>query len=153
MTARSDGSIECSFCTAAFTVQVQPQFPAFPMSVGGEPYPWPGRPDSGGMPMPGGDGGMANPGEEPFADENGENPFAEQGEEGEEDEEGEPEEDEDEEEAEVGGSKGPPPFTKKKSYRTVAGDELGEADFLRHLAIMSSTDPARTAAKIKASRR
>jgi GNAT superfamily N-acetyltransferase len=158
VTARSDGTIECGFCTAAYTVQVQPQFAAFPQTVNGVPYPWPGRDDLGmgnapvapGEPVPGEEG------EE--ADEDGDVPpwlqEADGGpEEGSEDED-ENDEDEDEEEepeASVGGSKGPPPFT-RKSYRNTRGTELSGDDYLRHLAIITSPDPARTAAAIKAER-
>ncbi len=40
--ARSDGSVECEFCHAAFTVQVQPEFSAFPQTIGGGPVDVPG---------------------------------------------------------------------------------------------------------------
>lgn len=62
VTARSDGSIECSFCTACYTVQVQPQYAAFPQSVDGTPYPWPGRDDmGGGLGEDGADPAMGDP--------------------------------------------------------------------------------------------
>jgi hypothetical protein len=35
--ARSDRTIECEFCHTAFTVQVQPEFSAFPQTVNGQP--------------------------------------------------------------------------------------------------------------------
>lgn len=43
--ARSDGTIECGYCTSIFTVQVQPAYAGFPQSVDGQPYQWPGMPD------------------------------------------------------------------------------------------------------------
>lgn len=69
--ARSDGTIECNYCTAVFTVQVQPQFPAFPMTSQGQPYAWPGQPDPatvvspGGSPMAPGDPMATGPGGAP----------------------------------------------------------------------------------------
>ena len=44
--ARSDGSINCSFCNAAFTVTASPVYPAFPeerdsgLSTGARIRPW-----------------------------------------------------------------------------------------------------------------
>lgn len=48
--ARSDGSVSCQFCDSAFTVQVQPMYAAFPGTVNGQPYMWPGRPQGDNMP-------------------------------------------------------------------------------------------------------
>lgn len=42
---RSDGTVECGFCSSVFTVQVQPQYNGMPQSVDGQPYEWPGMPD------------------------------------------------------------------------------------------------------------
>lgn len=44
--ARSDRTIECGFCSQAFTVQVQPMFPGFPQTdpETGQPVPVPGMP-------------------------------------------------------------------------------------------------------------
>lgn len=58
--ARSDGTIECNFCTSVFTVQVQPQYAAFPQTTQGQPYPWPGQPDPASVVAP---GGAAMPGD------------------------------------------------------------------------------------------
>ena len=83
VTARSDGSIECGFCTAAYTVQVQPQFSAFPMSVDGAPYPFPGRDDMGmgpgGAPVPPGAGGAAVPGGDEGEEDGDAPPWAQDG--------------------------------------------------------------------------
>lgn len=171
--ARSDMSVECSFCSTAFTVTVSPLYPAFPMSVNGQPYPWPGRPDGGVDPsMMGGDpnatvddgsgyGGQLIPGggagaapDDADGDGDG-NPFADGGP-GADDEGAAPSGGDDEDtEAEVGGKK-KPPFTKKKSsrmYRTASGAVVSETEFLRHLAIKTARDPNAMAARIKQERR
>lgn len=177
VTARSDGSIECGFCTAAYTVQVQPQYAAFPQSVNGSPYPWPGRDDMGGgvmsdaqvdpnapvapdgSPMgqgaPVGAGAPVMGGDGEMDDEDGDEgddapPFAKDGD-SDDDEGGE---------AQVGGKKSPP-FEKGKkkdkgkkesAYRNVHGQVLSEDDFVRHLAIVTASDPRAMAFKVKASR-
>lgn len=38
VTARSDGTIECGYCTTVFTVKVHPNMPAMPQTVEGQPY-------------------------------------------------------------------------------------------------------------------
>lgn len=45
--ARSDNSVECQFCGVCFSVQVQPQFSAFPQTIDGQPVQVPGIPGSG----------------------------------------------------------------------------------------------------------
>lgn len=50
--ARSDGTIECGYCTSVFTVQVQPAYSGFPQSVDGMPYQWPGMPDPNSLMAP-----------------------------------------------------------------------------------------------------
>lgn len=47
--ARSDRTIECQFCHVCFTVQVQPQYSAFPQTVNGVPVEVPGMPGQVGM--------------------------------------------------------------------------------------------------------
>lgn len=44
VTGGSDGSVECGFCHSVFTVQVQPQNPAMPQMVDGQPFVPPGQP-------------------------------------------------------------------------------------------------------------
>ena len=157
VTARSDGSIECGFCTAAYTVQVQPQFSAFPQSVDGAQYPWPGRDDMGmgpgGGPVPPGVSGAPVPGEDPDEEGGGGPPWAQGGAQGDDGPPGDDDEDEDDvdPEASVGGAKAPP-FVKKKSYRTAFGAKVSYDDYLDHLALLTSTDPTRTALIIKAER-
>ena len=113
--ARSDGSVECEFCHAAFTVQVQPEFSAFPQTIGGVPVDVPGM---------GPDQQAPQDGQEPLLDgEEGEDvpPFAE-------------EEDAPDGEDEGSDEEGVPPFA-KKSYRTAAGNELDFEQYLQHIAI------------------
>jgi hypothetical protein len=165
--ARSDGTIECSFCTSCFTVQVQPQFPAFPMTTQGQPYPWPGQPDPAsvvapgsapmapGDPLGGGIGGAPedinavdpNDPDADGADESGDDSDAPpwlKGKSGDSDAG-------DDKKAQVGG-KSAPPFVKKKSYLTVTGAQLSEQDYIRHLAIAHAQDKRRVASLVKASR-
>jgi hypothetical protein len=126
--ARNDGTVECQFCQACFTVQVQPQYPAFPQTVNGVPVnvpgmgpQWPGedntQPDAG-MPVPGDDDqdadGVPDDQEEP-ADADGE--------------------DEDTD----GGN--PNPFAKASMlYRTAQGAWLDEQQYMRHLALTYTRD-------------
>lgn len=159
VTARSDGTIECGFCTAAYTVQVQPQYAAFPQTINDAPYPWPGREDEAAM---GPDGmGMDEEGGLPpelggEEEEDGDQPpWMAGGDSDEEDDDEDEDEDEDGPEASVGGSPGPPPFTKKKSartYRTAFGSLVEREDYLDHLAMVTSDQPDRTAMLIKAER-
>lgn len=44
VTARSDGTVECGFCSTYFTVQVQPQHSAQPQTINGQPVKIPGMP-------------------------------------------------------------------------------------------------------------
>lgn len=160
--ARSDGTIEDSFCTAVFTVQVQPQFAAFPQTAEGMPYQWPGRPGSDQL-AGGGDGAMGgfpgpiageqDQGAEEGGSENG-NPFTDDtggdGGSGDSDDasgsdDGKPDK------AQVGG-KDKPPFGKKSSFRTAAGYHLDEAEYVRHLAIQHARRRGEVARMVRDSR-
>jgi hypothetical protein len=134
---RGDGSVECEFCHGFFTVQVQPQFPNYPQTIGGVPQQIPGMPGqvetpaSGGALPPGQDPNDPNaqggfpPGQDGGDDggdgDDGGNPFAK----------GDDEQD--------GGGDDPPPFA-KKSFLTVAGACLAEEDYVRHLALAAAPD-------------
>lgn len=125
--ARSDRTTECEYCHACFTVQVQPQFPAFPQTADGMPMQVPGMPGQiGGPPaapgqdpgFPGADGmDEGAPGEEDAP------PFGQDDEEG-----GAPQDEPDDAGA-------PPPFAKGSLLRTASGTALTWDNFLRHLAI------------------
>jgi hypothetical protein len=129
--ARSDRTTECEYCHTCFTVQVQPQFPAFPQTIDGMPMQVPGMPGQiGGPPGVPPDpmaGGM--PGEDPMGGmDDGQddgNPF------GGDDEEGGAPQDEDDEE----GGGDAPPFAKGSMLRTASGTALNWDNYLRHLAI------------------
>lgn len=172
---RSDGTVECGFCTSVFTVQTQPQYNGMPQSVDGQPYEWPGMPDPAGVAAPDmPEGTNLNP------NTNGENdmmdpamggeapPFqsSDPADGGDEDEDG----DDSDKPAFLKGKgdsdsgdsksdskkdkkKGENPFAKKKSYRTATGAELDEADYLAHLAIMFAKDKTKVATMVKEARR
>jgi predicted RNA-binding Zn-ribbon protein involved in translation (DUF1610 family) len=133
--ARSDRTTECEYCHACFTVQVQPQFPAFPQTIDGQPMQVPGMPGQiGGPPgVPGADpmaGGMP-PGQGPMGgtDDGPIPPGEEDG--------GTPGEEPDEED-----DSSAPPFTKGSMlhYSTASGAILNFDHYVRHLAI-KYTDP------------
>jgi ribosomal protein S27AE len=175
--ARSDGTIECGFCTSVFTVQVQPQYAAFPQTANGMPYPWPGQPDPGSVVAPGGD--MPLPGDPmgagglggapadiaPDVDDNAP-PWAQ-------DDADETDADDDTGEEEDGSEDdSAPPFAKpkgdgsgkakvkgkdkppfgKRSFLNSRGAELSAEDYMRHLAILHARDPREMAETIKENR-
>lgn len=133
--ARSDGTTECEFCTTAFTVQVQPEMPAFPQTIDGVPVDVPGMPNGGAnanVPP-----GSAPPGGPPGADPNdpdasgdpdaaGGNPFASAS-------------DDDSSDGDDGSDSsggGQPPWMKKSVLlRTAAGKALNPEQYMRHLAL------------------
>jgi hypothetical protein len=144
--ARSDRTIECEYCHTCFTVQVQPQFPAFPQTIDGSPVQVPGMPGQVGGPpaAPGQDpmdpmgGGM--PGEE--GDDG--NPFADGGDEGAEDDGGEAEEEDSGDSA--------PPFAKGSMLRTASGASLNWDAYLAHLAIKHADDKDAVIERVRAER-
>jgi ribosomal protein L34E len=129
--ARSDGTVECEFCNAAFTVQVQPTMPAFPQTVNGVPVDVPGMPNGGkdaNVPpgAAGGAGAPLGPDGAPVDD-----PAAggdvDAGDDA-------PVDDEDDDK---------PAFLKGGLlYRTASGRGLTEEQYMRHLAIVCRTDDA-----------
>jgi hypothetical protein len=138
--ARSDRSIECEFCHVNFTVQVQPQFPAFPQTIDGMPVQVPGMPGQIGMDPSGASGGMPGdpmgmpPVSPDQVDDEGEVPG-----------EGEAEEQEEEE--------GDAPPWAKQSLRTSTGQALSPEEFVRHVAIRHAADSQAMAQRVKESRR
>lgn len=132
--ARNDGTIECQFCQACFTVQVQPQFPAFPQTINGMPVNVPGM-------------GPQWPGEDPAAQEPGQPVPTDV----DQDADGMP----DDEEAPPGEGDEPGggdenPFAKKSLlYRTDNGDWLDENQYLRHLALRHSGNKQLVLAQIR----
>lgn len=127
--ARSDRTTECEYCHTCFTVQVQPQFPAFPQTIDGMPMQVPG--------MPGQIGGPPGvPGADPMA---GGMPPGADGAPGEDDSSGFPPDDEDggapEDAPDDDSDNNAPPFTKGSMLRTASGTALNWDNYLRHLAI------------------
>lgn len=137
--ARSDGTVECEFCSTAFTVQVQPQMPAFPQTIDGVPVDVPGMPAGGqnanvppgatpGDPMdPDGDPGAVSgpPGADapPDADADGDDDS---------------------------GDDDKPAFLKGSLLlRTAAGDRLTTAQYMRHLAITHARHRSTVLAQIR----
>jgi hypothetical protein len=126
--ARSDRTTECEYCHTCFTVQVQPQFPAFPQTINGMPMQVPGMPGEIGGPP-------AAPGQDPM-DPMGGNPMGggDPGEDGGfppgEDDDGGDEEPEGDD-----GGDDAPPFAKGSMLRTASGASLEYENYLRHLAI------------------
>lgn len=125
--ARSDGTIECGFCKAAFTVQVQPRYPAFPQTIDGVPMQvpgmgpqWPGQDDEAMQAAQGVDADPDGPDGDP-------NPFAGSDDDAEEDQEPD------------GSDGGGNPFA-KKSYRTAHGGEVELEPFLRYVALEAARD-------------
>lgn len=140
--ARSDRTIECQFCHTCFTVQVQPQFPAFPQTINGQPVQVPGMPGqigAGADPMDPMGGGMP-PVDPSQVDEEGEVPPGE-----EDPAEGDEEGDEEGDDA--------PPWAKQSSLlRTPEGHLITADDFRRRLAIRHASDSARMAKVVKETR-
>jgi hypothetical protein len=166
---RSDGTIGCDFCGMNYIVRVQPAFPGMPQAPGMGGAPTDIGPDGmdpamegevgpDGMPLdPAMEGEVAADGgfppeegeEEGFPPEEGEDAGAEE-------EGGFPPEGDDD-----GGDDAPPPkkdkakskskdkskSKKEGAFRTIAGDQLDEDAYVRHLAVLhSGGDPAVIAA-------
>jgi hypothetical protein len=127
VTGTSDGSVTCDFCHTSFTVQVQPQYSAFPQTgPDGMPIPVPGMPgqiDQGGPIDPNAIGDQALPFDQ--------DPDLQEGEGG---ESGEPDEDPT--------KNAPPHFTKDSKFRTQFGDTLKLDSYIRHLALIHADDPS-----------
>lgn len=155
--ARSDGSIECEFCHSSFTVQVQPEFSAFPQTIGGVPVDVPGMgPDQQPMAGPEGEQDMGVDPNDPNADpeamggeaqsmggDTGDGGFPPGSDDPEDDEEDDEESDED----------APPFLKKKKSYRTKTGAVLDFEHYLQHLALTTAADKNSVLRKIRTANR
>ena len=137
--ARNDGTIECQFCQACFTVQVQPQYPAFPQTINGMPVQVPGM----GPQWPGEENDDTNatsaPMDQPVPSD------TDQDADGIPDDEEAPDEDEDEPEDDNA-----PPFAKKSLlYLTDNGDWLDEDQYMRHLALRYTNNRQAVLARIR----
>lgn len=133
--ARNDGTTECEFCSTAFTVQVQPQMPAFPQTIDGVPVDVPGMPNGGqSANVPPG----ATPGADPLDPDSADpdadgNPFGG-------DKSGADSDDSDDN---SDGGDNKPAFLKGSArlFRTAAGKQLTYEQFMRHLALAHAQNP------------
>lgn len=140
--ARSDRTIQCEFCTTCFTVQVQPQFPAFPQTIDGQPVQVPGMPGQIGT-----DQGMGmDPAADPAAMGAPVDPSA-VGDDGEVPDEGDAGDEEDE------GDSAPPWAKESSLFVTASGHALPPEEYKYHLLIKNAANPREMARKIKESRR
>lgn len=142
--ARSDRSIECEYCHACFTVQVQPQFPAFPQTIDGMPMQVPGMPGQIGGPPAAPDpamGGM-DPSMDPMGGGAGMDPEM-----GAEDPDGAPGEDDEDD-----GGGDAPPWAKNSMLKTASGVALGWDNYLKHLAIKHADDKDSVLARVREGR-
>jgi hypothetical protein len=129
--ARSDGSVSCGFCKMCFTVQIQPDYPAFPQTINGVPVQvpgmgpqWPGQDTDDMMRAQNAADGIDVPPGDEEDPEATDDPQAADG----------PPDDVD---ADDGGN----PFA-KKSYRTASGTVLTEDQLLRRIALESTPNRA-----------
>lgn len=120
--ARSDGTVECEFCQAAFTVQVQPEFSAFPQTIDGQPVDLPGMGGTSDNPdvAPDEDDGQAAAAPTDIPGGNETQP---------------PEEGEDDDSEDEPVDSGGNPLFNKKSFRTRSGAAVDRDTYIRHLAL------------------
>lgn len=141
--ARSDRTTECEYCHACFTVQVQPQFPAFPQTIDGMPMQVPGMPGQIGGPPAAPDpaaGGM-DPSMDPMGGGAPMDPEA--------DADGLPGDDGGDEED---GGDDAPPWAKNSMLRTASGASLNWDSYLKHLAIKHADDKDAVIARVREGR-
>lgn len=143
VTARSDGSVECAFCGMCFTVQVQPQYPAFPQTVNGMPVQvpgmgpqWSGQEDANSQRAQQAQEGIAVPEDEQGSD-GALSPTTQ-----------DDLDSEDTDEPDKTGN----PFA-KRSYRSLQGAMLTEDQLLRHIALETTRDRARMLTTIRGLRK
>lgn len=123
--ARSDRTIECEFCHTSFTVQVQPEYSAFPQTMDGQPVQVPGMPGQIGVDPSAAPG--AQPGD-PNADADGDGtPNAM---------------DADFDPANPASSANQPPWL-TAGLRTSAGKVLPVEEYVRHLALKHAAETER----------
>lgn len=126
--ARSDGSVNCEFCQASYSVTVQPQYPAFPQTINGQPVDVPGMGPTWGDPA----GNAVDPEQAPGEDGgSGDNPFDQDS-------------DEDTEGDQESGDSDMPEGLSKKTYLTATGSRLDKGAYMRHLALQFTHDPEQT---------
>lgn len=138
--ARSDKTIECEFCHTSFTVQVQPEYSAFPQTMDGQPIQVPGMPGQIDAPVGGGPQdpsmpGAPDPGMDPNADTDADGIPDQQ----------DPDADGDGfNDADPASADNQPPWL-KSGLRTQAGVRLPLDEYVRHLAIKHTEQTERPA--------
>jgi ribosomal protein L37AE/L43A len=124
---RSDRTVECTFCNAVFTVQVQPMYSGVPQTIDGESVEEPGAPGMDGEPDVAGDEMLP----EEQGTMNGQLPPEEDA-----DQDGEPDDEEGDDE---------PAFLKGSMLRTANGTPVPIPDLINHMALLQATDEERPA--------
>lgn len=143
--ARSDGTIDCEFCHTMFTVQVQPEYPAFPQTINGQPVQVPGMPGQIDSPV----GAPADPNAPmdpsqvgaPPADGDGDGAVDADG------------DGEDDDFAAPASASNQPPWLKGSALVTATGARLDPEDFVAHLAIKHAPDKAAVIEQVRARRK
>jgi hypothetical protein len=136
--ARSDRTTECTFCHGVFTVQVQPQYSAFPQTIDGAPVEEPGAPGMDGQPDVAADEELAPEdagagGFPPGGDDaSGFPPDAAEGDADGTDEQDEGDDSDDDKPAFLKGS---------RLYRTASGALLNQEDLIHHIALKQCRTP------------
>lgn len=124
---RSDRTVECTFCHAVFTVQVQPMYSGVPQTIDGSPVEEPGAPGMDGEPSVAGDEMLPQEGNVM----NGQVPPDEDV-----DQDGVPDDEEQDD-----GEDDKPAFLKGSMLRTANGTLVEVPDLINHLALrMASAD-------------
>lgn len=143
--ARSDRTTECTFCHGVFTVQVQPQYSAFPQTIDGQPVEEPGAPGMDGQPDVAPDEELSpEAGGDPNADPNAggfppaggdDQGFPPDVAEGDADGSGDDSGDDDDDDKKPAFLKG------SRLYRTASGALLNEQDMVHHIALKLCRTP------------
>jgi hypothetical protein len=143
--ARSDKTIECEFCHTSFTVQVQPEYSAFPQTMNGMPVQVPGMPGQIDQPVGGGpmDPAAQAPGGPPAGDA---------------DQDGVPDPMDPDangdgfDDSQQASADNQPPWL-KGAFKTASGAELPLTEYFHHLAIKHAGDERPTVLRqVRASR-
>lgn len=147
--ARSDRTIECEFCHTSFTVQVQPEYSAFPQTdpQTGLPIQVPGMPGQIDQPV-------GAPGADPNADPAaaGQDPTA-AGQATGQDANQDGVDDGFEAGAPASAGNQPPWLKGARLFHTASGQALDPADYIRHLAIKHADDRSAVVMQVRATRR
>ena len=125
--ARSDGTVNCGFCNSTFTVQIQPEFSAYPQTIDGVPVQIPGMPADTAEPAAGAAGFPPSSDQDGAEDADGD---------GVPDQDADNADDNDGDDGDDGDSAGKslPPFMKKSSAYHADGYVLDKKSYIQRLA-------------------